>query len=97
MTEKIKEGAAKRILRQQAHSKNGLSKKDYMWDVPIDLSKTSEADCNRWETFIGIGRWKSSNATRQTRFVLIAKRGELIYLEPKIVEIIYNSLKEGEK
>lgn len=91
--DKILEGTAKRILSQDRE----LSLKSYKWDVPTDLKEISKSDINRFQTFIGIGRWKSGNIEKETKFVCIAQRGELIYLEPSIVEILYNSLKEKTK
>ena len=88
---RIKENKAKRILR---YSKD-LSLKNYDWDVPLDLMNIAKSDSNRFETFIGLGRWKSDNKKKQTKFICIAQRGELIYLEPRIIEIMYNSIKKN--
>ena len=83
---------ARRILG----TRNDLSMKEWDWDSPVDLYEISKADVNRHETFIGVGRWRSDNKKRRTKFICIAKRGELIYLEPEIVKILYNSIKDSQ-
>jgi len=87
---KLQEHKAKRILSER----KDLSLKDYNWENPLDLKKVSEADINRFETFIGLGRLKNNKKEKQTKFICIAQKGELIYLEPELVKIIYNSIKE---
>ncbi len=87
---KLKEDKARRILR----SRNDLSMEEWDWDTPLDLKHISEADINRHKTFIGLGRWIHDDKKKRTKFICIAQRGELIYLEPEIVKILYNSIKE---
>ena len=87
---KLEEDKAKRILG----CRNDLSIQNWNWDAPLDLQNISKADVNRWETFIGLGRWKGSTKKQSTKFICIAQRGELIYLEPEIVKILYNSIKD---
>jgi hypothetical protein len=88
---RLKEGEAKRILTSKKDK--DLSLKSWKWDVPTDLMKISQADINRFETFIGLGRWNVSKG-RGRKFICIAYRGNSIYLEPEIVRILYNSIKD---
>ena len=90
---KLKKGEAKRII------KNGkdLSIKDFKWDIPLDLKDIAKSDVNKFETFISLGRWKNSYEKRQTKFILIARKRELIFLEPEIIKIMYNSIMEEQK
>jgi hypothetical protein len=90
---KLQEGKAKRIL----NSKVDLSLKNYNWDVPRDLIELSKNDNYRFDTFIGLGRWIHTNPKYTTKFICITKKGEVIYLEPRIIEIMYNSIKEDKK
>ena len=90
---KIKEQTAKRILK----SGKDLSIKDWEWDIPLDLMKISKVDINRDETFIGVGRWNSDTERKRTKFICISQKGELVYLEPEIVKIMYNSIKIEQK
>ena len=85
----IKEGEAKRLLSQE----KDFSVRSWEWDVPVDLLRKSSADVNKFQTFIGIGRWKRKD-NKGNKFVCIAQRHEIIYLEPEIIKVLYNSLKE---
>ena len=87
---KLEEDKAKRILG----CRNDLSLKNWNWDTPLDLQNISKADVNRFETFIGLGRWQHEEEKKRKKFICIAKKGELIYLEPEIVKILYNSIKD---
>lgn len=86
---KLQQDKAKRILS----GKDDLSLRNYDWDVPLDLSNISKADKNRFETFIGMGRWNMGNGKKGKKFICISKRGELIYLSPRTVKVMYNSIK----
>lgn len=86
---KLEEDKAKRLI----NNGKDLSIKSWKWDVPYDLQKLSKVDCYRFDTFIGLGRWNVSKS-KGSKFIVIAKRGELIYLEPEIIKVLYNSIKE---
>ena len=89
---KLEIGKAKRILSSKKDK--DLSLQDYKWDVPLDLKYLSSNDSNRHEVFIGVNRWVKDNEKSGNKFICIAHRGELIYLEPEIVRILYNSIKD---
>jgi hypothetical protein len=81
-TEELKEGKAKRIL------KDGLSKKEISWDVPADLKNNINQD-NYFKTFVSLGRWKNN----VKKFILISQQGVLIYLEKDIVKKLWDAVK----
>ncbi len=84
---KIKEGEARRVIK----SRKELSVRKWNWDTPLELQGLNESMMNdfRSETMIGIGRWKNSNNI----FICISNEGNLVYLEPEIIKILYNSIK----
>lgn len=86
----IKEDEAKRII------KNGkeLSVKSFKWNVPLDLNEITRF---KQGTIIGIGRWNAFSLKNRTKFVCISQGNEIIYLEPRIIRVIYNSIKEDLK
>jgi len=82
---------AKRILVNREE----LSLRNYNWDIPLDLREISLKSINnfRTETFIGLGEWRNT----KKKFICIAQNKELIYLQPEIVKIMYNSIKTSPK
>ena len=88
---KLKEDEAKRILS----SRKDLSLRSFKWDIPLDLRNIGKELKNnfRTETIIGLGRWNNQNVSKKNKFICIEQNGELIYLEPEIVKIMYNSIK----
>jgi hypothetical protein len=86
---KLTEGTARRII-----SDNQLSNQKWTWDVPADLANISSSDCHRFHTFIGLGRWNSSNQKKRTLVIFIAERGNLTHLEPNIIKILSKSIRE---
>ena len=86
----IKEHEAKRILI----SKDDLSLKSWEWEVPINLKDISKCDCYRFDTFIGVGRWNANKEKDKNKYICIAQKGNLIYLNKWLIKILYNSLKD---
>jgi len=80
---KLKEGKARRILRDDK-----LSEKEISWEVPYDLIENINQK-NHFQTFISLGRWRNTNE----KFILISKEGVLIYLEKEVVKKLWESLK----
>jgi len=87
---KIEEGKAKRILS----NRNKLSVKNLDWDIPLDLKVISEEDKNYYQIFIGVGRWIGDTKKQSTKFICIAKNGVTVFLEPEVIKLMYNSIKE---
>ena len=85
----IKEGQAKRILSSKRNKE--LSLRNIKWEFPDELIRISKEMKNQYETFIGIGRWKNIN----TKMACLVTNGEVIYLEPEIIKVLFDSIQEG--
>ncbi len=84
---RLKEDEARRVLR----SGKELSTRKWKWDAPMELQDINKSLMNnfRSETMIGLGRWKNTKEL----FICISNEGNLTYLTPEIVKIMYNSIK----
>lgn len=62
-----------------------LSKRIVHWRVPDNLAVLSRKNK---KTYIGIGKWININR----KYCVIAKNGELIYLEKELLKVINREL-----
>jgi hypothetical protein len=89
---KLEEGKARRLITK--NGKPDVSMRTWNCDVPFDLQQISSLDINRFHTFVCLMRWNADKKENATLFIVIAQKGELIYLEPRIVDILNGSVQE---
>ena len=73
---------ARRLLR--TYKNKDFSKKEWEWDVPIDVLKLSQQEKYKFDTFISFAQWSNNKKV----FLMLVHNNEVIYLDEEFVDNI---------